>query len=249
MSVVINVYLHGFFFIETSKDKLVIASPKYDMHNFGYWDDQERAWHTFPNSPFSWIKALQDGGKQDFPKDILQFSRDDLGLKRSFIQPPDAIRQYAVYLELPLPADITSARDGGDLSEFHMKDGKVKKSVSGHCGDNTPLCLLSRLTYVASGPVGFNAINFYAEHCMAPGSDDLNLLFDKTREVLPDFDLKLVGLGQGRTLEKPDSDNEETLCELGSSLKENPCDATKCRQMHHELLRTANCPQFGIVQS
>src|SRR6185312_472963 len=157
MTVEINIYLHGYFFFEIQEDQqqLVLASPRYDMHKFGFWNDQELAWTSFEHGDFEWMKALRDGGQDQLPNNILQFSRNDIGIKHPFIQPPDASRAYAVYFVLPRPSAITPVRDGGDLAEFPMKDGKVKRSVGNHCGDNTQLSLISCLTYEASGPVGF----------------------------------------------------------------------------------------------
>jgi hypothetical protein len=243
MTVDINIYLHGYFFTEAQDDKLVIASPPYTMHKIGYWDDAEMSWRPFPK-PFQWIPALRDGGKQDFPDDILHFSRKDLGLSKPFI-PPDA-GQYGVYIELPLPSDIRSVRDGGDLGEFQMQDGKVAESVTHLCGSNARLSLVTWLLYKSSGVLGFTDINFYAEHCLAPGAADLKGLFEETRKVLPNFDLHLTDLGGGRDLSGPSTDNEKTLCELGPTLKNNPCTDQDCHAIKPMLVRTANCPQFGV---
>lgn len=249
----IRIFLHGFFFIEvqqipnTQKKTLVIASPKHDpaMHKFGYWDDHEVTWKQFPNpdSTFSWIAALQEGDKQQFPNDILQFSRDNLGLKANFID--RSADQYAVFIDLKkLPLAITSLRDGGDLSELPMQDGNVKKSIANHCGPQ--LKLVTCLTYEVANSVDFNEINLYAAHCMAPGIGEINTLFDETRLVQPAFDLKF-GL---RQLPAPSSNNERTLCELGDALANNPCHALDCSSSETiRMLRTANCPQFGITQS
>lgn len=255
MTVPINIFLHGYFFTEAQDEKLVIASPKYDMHMFGHWDDQEQTWTPFPASPFTWIDALRDGGKQDFPGDVLLFSRGDLGLKQPFIQPPGIGREYAVYIELPLPSDIQSVRDGGNINELLMvKGGKIEGSVHGHCGTNHQLALITQLVYTANGPIGFTDINFYAEHCMEPSWKELDELFVKTHDVFPEFDLRITGLAGGKKLPKPGPDNEMTLCELGAKLRDNPC---VCGPTHQDLamkdpaplIRTANCPQFGISES
>jgi hypothetical protein len=249
----IRIFLHGFFFVEvqqvpdTGKNTLVIASPKHDpmMHKFGYWNDHDMSWQPFPapGSTFPWIAALQDRGKQNFPKDILQFSRNDLGLTTNFIDKPPA--RYGVYIDLGvLPSKITSLRDGGDLVELPMQDCNVKKSISSHCG--AQLKLVTCLTYQISNPVGFNDINLYASHCKSPEIGEINTLFDETRLVQPAFDLKLAS----RQLPGPSSKNENTLCELGNTLKDNPCSAVDCSgPMRIMMLRTANCPQFGITQS
>ncbi len=253
MAVEIHIFLHGFFFAEvqqipgTPKNKLVIASPKHDpmMHKFGYWDDHDMSWQRFPSPTvtFPWIAALQDGGKQKFPNDILQFSRQELGLKTNFID--KSSDQYAVYVDLGvLPSGITSLRDGGDIVELPMQDCKVKTSIGNHCG--TQLKLVTCLTYQVPNPVGFNNINFHAEHCMPPGMGEINTLFDETRLVQPAFDLKL----SCRQLPKASSNNERTLCELGNTLTNNPCSGADCAgPMTTLMIRTANCPQFGITQS
>lgn len=254
MTVDINIFLHGFFFTEAQDNKLVIASPKYEMHNFGYWNDQEVTWTAFPASPFSWIQALRDGGKQDFPNDILQFSRKDLGLKTPFIPAPGNGVEYAVYIELPHPSDIQSVRDGGNINELLMvKGGKVEGSVHGHCGTNHKMSLITQLLYKANGPIGFTDINFYAEHCKEPGWKELDALFVLTKTVLHEFDLRITGIDGGEKLPDPGPDNEKTLCELGAQLRKNPCKCDPVKQSRAEqkmpLIRTANCPQFGISQS
>ena len=211
MAVEIHIYLHGFFFTEvqqipgTQENTLVIASPKHDpkhgpmMHKFGYWDDRDVAWQPLPTpgSTFPWIAELQDGGKQQFPKDILQFSRVDLGLNANFID--KSADQYAIFINLTkLPSDITSLRDGGDVVGLPMQDCKVKKSIGSHCG--TQLKLITCLTYQVSNPVGFNNISLYAAHCKSPGINDINSLFDDTRLVQPAFDLKLSSPSAARSI-------------------------------------------------
>jgi hypothetical protein len=255
MTVPINIFLHGYFFTEAQADKLVIASPKYDMHMFGYWDDQQLTWKAFPSTPFTWIQQLRGGGEADFPDDTLQFSRDNLGLKTPFIPPPGGGVEYAVYIELPFPSRIDSVRDGGNINEFLMKKGgKIEGSVHGHCGTNHEMSLITQLVYVANGPIGFTDINFYAEHCMEPDWKELNDLFTKTKAVFPQFDLWLTGPIKGKKLPGPDSDNEKTLCELGAKLNGNPCVCDPKKQDRSKkdpapLIRTANCPQFGVVQT
>jgi hypothetical protein len=255
MAVEIRIYLHGFFFTEVQGDNLVIASPYHNMHAFGFWDHQQNFLQPFPASSntFPWIQQLRQGQANSFDKDLFQFTRADLGMGSSevFINLPSS--QYPAYVTLPLPEEIKGIRAGGNITEFGMDtSGKVAKSIIKHCGSPADLSLIVRLTYMSSGQIGFTDISFFAEHCSPPDKDMLNTLFDDARKVFPNFDLTLLKLNSGKPLPGAGDDNERKLCEAGKRLKNNPCPpctdlVSSARLPGVPLLRTANCPQFGIV--
>jgi hypothetical protein len=250
----INIYLHGFFFTEIQGNNLVIASPKHDMHNFGYWDHQQNSFLPFPSpsGSFPWINFLMQGQQDYFCPGILQFSRKEIGVpdNKFFIELPED--QYKVYLKLPIPNNITSVRAGGNMKEISMDtSGKVAKSIYSHCGDDTDLGLITCLTYFSSVNIGFTDISFYAEHCHAPDISGIESLFHDAHIVFPYFDLEFASFNPGKILPGPADENEMTLCEAGARLKNNPCmSADEYRTVQNNmippLLRTANCPQFGI---
>jgi hypothetical protein len=257
MPVDISIYLHGFFFSEIQGDQLVIASPPHKMHNFGYWDHQQNDLKPYPVYPntFSWIPALRQGQQDTFPTDVLRFTRSDLSMPKGewFISAPGD--QYAFYVKLPLPADIISVRPGGNLSEIGMDlKGKVATSIKKQLPGSPNLSLITCLQYVANGPIGFTDISFFGEHCAPPDMVMLNILFRDAQRVLPRFDLTLLKLNPGPKLPGPGGDeNLMKLCEAGTKLKHNPCPPcvpTIAQQADAPapLIRTANCPQFGIVQ-
>jgi hypothetical protein len=256
MAVDINIYLLGFFFSEIQDDQLIIASPKHMMHKFGFWDHQQNQLQPFPAppAPLPWFRFLEQGQHDQFPDDILRFSRTDLGMPTNefFIAPPGD--QYQVYFQLPVPADITSVRPGGNMREIGMDKSKVAQSIQKRCGTDIDLSLITRLTYSATGNIGFTDISFFAEHCTTPSVIDIQNLFNDARVVLPRFDLNFLSLIPGPSLPGPGSnENVMTLCEAGAKLSNNPC--TECLPKSGQersrfippLLRTANCPQFGVM--
>jgi hypothetical protein len=254
----INIYLHGFFFTEIQGSNLVIASPKHDMHKFGYWDHQQNLFLPFPatSDSFPWINFLKQGQQDYFRSGILQFSRKEIGVPDNMFFIGLPADHYKVYITLPLPKDITSVRAGGNIKEISMdRSGKVAQSIYTHCGEDTDLGLITCLTYVSTANIGFTDISFYAEHCHAPDISGIKYLFQDAQLVFPSFDLKFTAFNPGKPLPAEQNDeNLMTLCEAGARLKNNPCkpsmpvgeDRATKNPMIGTLLRTANCPQFGI---
>jgi hypothetical protein len=254
----LDIYLHGFFFTEIMGNNLVIASPEYNDHICAYWDHSDNILHPPPSDldtqPFSWISALDTSGtKSTFPGDILQFSRGDLGANGPIISPPDLRHRYAWYLKLPLPADITGVRAGGNRQEINMSsNSRIANSVDGHwkSGGKKALSLITHLRYNTTSSIGISSINLYAEHCAEPGYKDLNDLFNQTLKVISKFDLQLSPFTEGPCLTCPPGDDYKAICELGTTVTNNPCaPCNSCPARCPKLIRTANCPQFGIVQS
>jgi hypothetical protein len=242
----LNIFLHGFFFMEfqtlLGEQRLVVATPYTPAHHFGYWDHKDSVLHDFPSS-FPWISDLQRGEKSSFPKEILKFANADIQRPVPFIPPPNS--DYAMYMSLPLPGNIVPIRYGGDIQDFKMETtGKVCQSMYKRCGYSRSLSLITCLQFKTARRLDFRNINLYAEHCKDPSSAELNDAFCKAKNVFnaPQFDLHLVDEPAARTLPEPTNDDEKALCEL-LELGDNPC-KTKCQV---ELIRTANCPQFGVL--
>ncbi|HEX7286182.1 MAG TPA: hypothetical protein VF532_08370 [Candidatus Angelobacter sp.] len=253
----LDIFLHGFFLIEVQGKNLVIASPKYEDHVFGYWDHTDRKLHTPPpvnsTAPFPWIAALDTKGNADkFPKSLLHFGRGAVGSGTGpFIPPPDDKHLYKWYLRLPLPAQIRGVRQGGNISEMAMSsNSKIAKSVYDHCGYNKKLKLITRLRYNTVTPVNISSINLYAEHCSPPNFGDLNKLFCETAKLMPAFDFGFSDKPKdGAHLPCPHRFDEKALCELNSYLADNPCKKDCPCPPGLDMIRTANCPQFGITGS
>jgi hypothetical protein len=248
----LDIFLHGFFFTEILGSKLVIASPEYNDHVFAYWDHTDNTLHAPPpaSSPFTWVSALDPSGSANsFPSDLLHFSRQSVGSgDEPFIVPPDLKHRYAWYLELPLPSKIVGVRDGGNISEFVIPMGNhVGESVKKHCGPTGNLKLITCLHYNTIRSVNVSRVNFYAEHCNKPKVVDLNDLFAQTSKELPKFDFVFADIKEGQSLPCAKTDDEKLLCELGT-VSPNPCSPCSCPPPK-EMIRTANCPQFGIVQT
>jgi hypothetical protein len=236
----LNIFLHGFFFFEIIGQNLVLATPFCDGHNFGYWDYTDSVLHPFPGPPI-W-DALMDGGQDPkVPQAILQFSRDDLRIP-AFIPPPSGDIQYAFYQKLPRPSNIAPVRAGGNIREMKRKKGNVSDSLENHCGTDYNVSLITCLQYKTSRPLGSKYLSLYAEHCKEPDYKRLNAVFATAKKTFKDFDLELDAPSAGNPIP---AGNKYTnaLCELDTMLKNNPCPS--CRT---HLIRTANCPQFGIVQ-
>jgi len=254
MAVTINIYLHGFFFTEIQGNELVIASPKHNMHKFGFWDHQQNELQAFPAAPtpLPWFKSLTQGQQDQFPNDILRFSRTDIKVPvdKFFIAPPG--NQYQVYFRLPVPANITSVRPGGNMREIGMDRSMVAQSIQKRCGTGIDLSLITCLTYSAIGNIGFTDISFFAEHCAAPNILQIQALFADTKLVFPYFDLVFTAFNPGGKLPGSADENEMTLFEAGKKLSNNPCLGWTAQQRKEEhlmppLIRTANCPQFGVM--
>lgn len=249
----VDIFLHGFFLVEVVGGKLVLASPEYNDHVFGYWDHTDKILHAPPlwSSPFPWIAALDTSGSANtFPDDLLHFSREAVGPANGpFINPPDLRHRYAWYLELPLPSKISGVREGGNIAELVIPKGNhVGDSVKKHCGPTGNLKLITCLHYNKVKSVNVSRVNLYAEHCDEPTVADLNDLFSQTSKEIPNFDFVLTGINEGKQLDCPKTDDEKALCELGKAVSPNPCSPCPCPPPHR-MLRTANCPQFGVTQT
>lgn len=241
----LNVFLHGFFFMEFQNGRLIVASPATEVHKFGYWDHNDYSLHDIPPSgSFSWITELQPGRTKKFPKEVLRFANSDIRASGPFI--PSQSEKHKIYMDLPLPGNIAAIREGGFLDDLRMdENGKVCQSMYKRCGRGRRVSLISCLQYKTSQGLGFKNISIYAEHCREPHKDDLNYVFGVAKDAFaPEFDITLIAEPPERMLPKPKYDDEKALCEL-PKLGNNPC----TQQCDYKLIRTANCPQFGVVQS
>jgi hypothetical protein len=258
----IKIFLHGFFFVDVQNSLLVVGAPDHPNHHFLFRSDGDTKLTDIPMSVQDFQgKLTPAGNRPQWPKSILNFPKATVGLDPKAI---DTVWSNSLrcLLLLPFPNRITPHRNGGSLSDFTL-GGNVGNAIRASCDQNLSLSL--SLEYDSSNGLDFQTRHYYAEHCDTPNDDEIADMLLHARNAFgpkfkQQFDLQMTHIPTTGVAINP-TPEEQTLGEL-SGLGNNPCpaladnlkktrnkmlDGLTPEQRQEFLVRTANCPMFGMT--
>lgn len=274
-----NLVFHGFFFFDFQPGVLVVASPAYSDHNFLFRDKDEYSLHEMPQEAVDLRDKLKAGPATPvWPGEILYFNKKEAKLDVPLVPSSYDSKKHGSLLILPYPENIAAIRYGGTTDEF-MLSGNIAKYLKLPSDKNLGLitCLqynkkvnldFSTRHYYAEHcktPGNRGMVDMFNAARDAFGGDfkkgfDLNMTQTKlSRREKAEYRKRLNAI--------PDDDyNDEAALRELRYVQGNPCNPfpaalqAKSRDkklhskspenhLHKELIRTANCPQFGMVSS
>jgi hypothetical protein len=230
----VNILLHGLFMMEfQDENKLVIATPKFDGHEFKMRRHGQPP-NGAPDLPelISLEGLVTAGKRKTFAPENLQFPAADLGGGYRIDYQNPSKHNHRCTMVLPLPNNIIGLRSD-DKKNFHPYDSSIGQHICSNAKTN--LATITCIQYEpAPGKTPF-VINYYAEHKNIT-VESVNAALAAARDVCGSgFNLKMKALG-GRTV--PDT----TFPEGVDQSDEEP--------LHQEKnVDIASCPQFGITGS
>lgn len=254
------ILLHGLFFMTFKNNSLVVTTPKFNGHKFGYRPQGAGSIGPLPaGAPdIDWTNVgLKDGGVSTFPPSVLQFSSSVTGTGDLL---PPGNNNYQFKLTLPRPHEVHSFRISklGDFSlvakkkppKGNRKDS-VRENIIQSCGSSgtNPIALLVGLVYERETTCTLpHVLSFYAEHqmkCADIKANDVNMALAEAKKLFPsqgDFDLEFQDADGISPVCPPDQDvfgvvknDELSACEL----LVNDC-------ITIEGVNPINCAQFGV---
>ncbi|HEU5414575.1 MAG TPA: hypothetical protein VFW31_12490 [Candidatus Angelobacter sp.] len=255
------ILLHGLFFMAFKNNQLIVTTPKFKPHKFGYRPQGITTIGSLPaGAPdINWTNVkLKDNSSsaQIFPNSVLQFSSSACGTGELL---PQGKKNYEFTLALPRPLEIHSFR----LSQLWAfasvakkkppkGNGKqsIRENVISSCGGgvNNPIALLTGLVYEQDvGCTIPHVTSFYAEHqmnCANIKAADVNKALRAAAKLFAnesDFDLEFQDIPSDPVC-PPDTD-------VYGVLKNDELSA--CELLVQDCVRTEgpnpiNCAQFGV---
>lgn len=260
-------FFHGFFFFDVQsingKDALLVGAPYYKYHKFLHRDQGANQLDPIPQQVWDLTTDLTGATVMPkWPREILNFSKS--GIMHDVV-PRTWSSAFGCILVLPCPSAIKGIRDGGDITDFTM-GGNIASRISAVSGPN--LSLITRLQYTSSTR---KTHHFHAEHCDIPNEDEIAEMLNTARsafggEFQKKFDLTMTRIPV-TSASTAATDDEKNLPDL-AGMTGNPCKSLPqpsrstgqsqqirkspkgaARNSEKRLIRTANCPMFGMSSS
>ncbi len=260
------ILLHGMFFMAFKNNQLIVTTPRFKNHIFGIRGPNDV--NIFPLLSILGLRdiywtqiGLKDGGMQQFPKTLLNFSAADTGVTELL---PIGSMDYEFSLVLPRPADIYPFRKD-KLGTFETvariptspkpsRKDPVRDSIIRSCGSdkNQPVGLLTGLIYERlPGCLLPNVLSLHAEHnghCSEIGATQVNAALNEATHLFQnqtEFDLQFQDAAT--TPICPPTPNQygvQVIDELSAcELSDGGCTRTKWDKGPNPI----NCAQFGVT--
>lgn len=223
----VNILLHGLFMMEFQENKLVIATPKFDGHEFGM------RYHGKTASDLPELISLEGlvraGQQKTFASENLQFPTSDIGSGYRIDYQNPSKHNHRCTMVLPLPYNILGLRadDKGKFADA-AADSSIKQHILSTA--SSKLATITCIQYEPASGVKPFVLNYYAEH-KSVTVDSINDALKAARDVCGNgFNLQMKALAKPPAAdtafpEGVDESDEEPL-------------------VRH--IDVASCPQFGI---
>ena len=226
----INILLHGLFLMEFNENKLIIATPQFDCHEFLYRYHAESKPKCLPEF-ITMVGVVKDGHKTKFKPENLQFPSKDLGDGYVIDYEHPSQHNHRCTMILPLPHDIIGLRVDAKKN-FQPQDGNIGKDILSTTSDY--LATITCIQYEPAPGVKPFVINYYAEHKSPPNPDSVNAALKAAKDVCGDgFNLQMKCLADAPPLDKQFPVGVD--CTDEDKLRSGP-----------RLVDIASCPQFAI---
>lgn len=274
----VNLVFHGFFFFDFQTDALVVSSPSYQDHNFLFRDEDVDDLNDMPQEALNYTTQLKWGpATPAWPDAILHFNKSEAKLDVPLIPRTFDAKKHGSLLILPYPERVVAIRYGGTTDELTLGGNiaqYIKRPSDKILGLITCLQYFKKANldfdtrhYYAEHciPPGNTGVASALKAARDAFGGDFNKGFDLTvTQTELSKAQKAVYRRRLKAIPEDDYNDEAALLEL-RNVGHNPCKPFPARlptssldkkapsmhkpPKHPELIRTANCPQFGMVSS